>query len=81
VKESILQNIKRGKSEKIYREELNDEIIATLYVASTDLISNGEAFSATKLNSDQLFLEIMIFQVHGMANEKGLKYLHQLLKN
>jgi TetR/AcrR family transcriptional regulator, cholesterol catabolism regulator len=80
VKNSILDNIKRGKFEKLYRNELNEEVIATMYVGSTDLISNGEAFSESNLNSAQLFLEMMIFQVHGMANEKGLIYLNELLK-
>lgn len=81
VKETILENIKRGKKEGVYRSEINDEVLAIMYVGATDLISNGEAFADTNLSSDKLFIEIMTFQILGMANEKGLKYLNNILKN
>lgn len=80
IKNSILQNIKRGKKEKIYRDELNEEVVATIYVSSTDLISNGTTFSSSNLSSDQLFIEMMMFQLHGMVNENGLKYLESYKK-
>lgn len=81
VKQTILENIIRGKKEGVYRAELNEEVIAIMYVGATDLISNGEAFADTNLSSDKLFIEIITFQIHGMASEKGLKYLNNILKN
>ena len=80
VKESILTNIKRGKKEKIYRKEIKDEIVATMFVGSTDLISNGESFFSSNLSSDQLYLEMISFQIHGMVNELGLNYLNNKYK-
>ncbi len=75
VKKAIIENIVRGKSEGIYRHDLNDDVVATLYVNSTDLISDGEVFADSKLTSDEIFMEIMTFQIHGMANEKGMEIL------
>ena len=81
VKQSILENIQRGKREKIYREELNDDVIATIYVASTDLISDGDVFTNSELSSAKLFIENMTFKIHGMANDKGLIFLNKILEN
>jgi AcrR family transcriptional regulator len=75
VKKSILDNIQRGKNEGLYRSDLNDEIVATVYVSSTDLISNGDVFANFDMTSDQIFMELLNFQLYGMANEKGLDYL------
>lgn len=81
VKETILQNIKRGKSEGLYRSEIPEELIATIYVGATDLISNGEAFAGMDVTSDQIFYEIMKFQVHGMVTPKGLEYLLERIEH
>lgn len=81
VKETILQNIKRGKDEGMYRAEIHEEVLAIVYVGATDLISNGEAFASMDLTSDQIFYEIMKFQLHGMVTQKGLEYLLERIEN
>lgn len=80
VKNAILENIARGKKEGLYREDLAEEIISTIYVGATDMISNGEAFAGMDLTSDQIFYEIMKFQLHGMVTLKGLEYLLERIK-
>ncbi|TNE53706.1 MAG: TetR/AcrR family transcriptional regulator [Bacteroidetes bacterium] len=74
---TILSNILRGKEEGLYRQEIKEEIIAAAYVASTDLILNGDIFSKSEYKSHEVFEEILHFQLSGMVNEKGLKYLKQ----
>lgn len=77
VKGTIMDNIARGKKEGLYRTELPDELIAIIYVGATDLISTGEAFAGLDKTSDQVFQEIIRFQLHGLVNEKGLAYLQE----
>lgn len=79
VKDSILDNIKRGKNEGLYRADLNEEVIAIMYVGATDLLSGGEVFAGLNQTADVLFLEIMKFQLYGMVNEKGRKILEEQL--
>ncbi|MGV3631533.1 MAG: TetR/AcrR family transcriptional regulator [Bacteroidota bacterium] len=81
VRRMILENITRGKEEDLYRSELPDEIIARIYVGATDMISGGEAFADLDKTSDQIFNEIMKFQLFAMVNEKGLEYLKLRMKN
>lgn len=79
VRKMILENIARGKAEGLYREELPEEIVARIYVGATDMISDGEAFADLDKTSDQIFSEIMKFQLYGMVSEKGLEYLNNRL--
>jgi AcrR family transcriptional regulator len=75
VNESFLQNIKRGIEEGLYREDMNPEIIARMNVSMTDMIFNGKTFPNTIFKYEKVFEEMFRFQIHGMANEKGLKFL------
>jgi AcrR family transcriptional regulator len=77
----IKENINRGIKEKIYRDDLNVEVISRLYVGCTDLLMNGEIFPWPEFQFEQLFSEFIQFQIHGMANEDGLKYLKNKLSN
>jgi AcrR family transcriptional regulator len=75
VHQSFLDNLKRGIDEGIYRADINPEIIARLNVSMTDLIFNGTTFPNETFKYDVVFEEMFRFQIHGMANEKGLNYL------
>ncbi len=81
VRRMVLENIARGKNEGLYREELPDEIIARIYVGATDMIFGGEAFADLDKTSDQIFNEIMKFQLFAMVNVKGLEYLKSRMEN
>ena len=75
VHQSFLDNINRGVEEGLYREDINPEIIARMNVSMTDMIFNGKTFPTTIFKYEQVFEEMFRFQIHGMANEKGLTYL------
>jgi AcrR family transcriptional regulator len=77
----IKSNIERGIKENIYRSNLDPEIISRLYVASTDTILSGEVFPWPEFKFQEVFTEMIRFHIKGMANEKGIKYLKQRLKN
>lgn len=77
----IRNNIQRGIDEGIYRSNLKVEIVARLYVGSTDLILNGDIFPWPEFKFEELFNEMIRFHIKGMANEKGIKYLQKRLSN
>jgi TetR/AcrR family transcriptional regulator, cholesterol catabolism regulator len=77
---SIRENIDRGIKEGIYRDNLDKEIVARLYVASTDVIMGGEVFPWPEFRFDQVFIETLRFHIRGMANEKGMNYLKERIK-
>lgn len=77
---SIRENIQRGIQEGIYRENLDKEIVARLYVASTDVIMGGDVFPWPEFRFDEVFIETIRFHIRGMANESGIIYLQERIK-
>ena len=77
----IRNNINRGIKEKIYRDDINEEIVARLYVGSTDMIMSGEVFPWPEFKFEELFREMIQFHIMGMASEKGMKYFKKRLND
>lgn len=71
------ENIQRGIAEKIYRDNINVEIIARQYVASIDTILGGDIYPWPEFKVEQVFLELLRFNIRGLANDEGIKYLKQ----
>ncbi len=79
VLQMMIENIKRGIDENIYRSDLNFEIIGRQYVVATDMIMNHEIYPWPTFKIDELFEEVMRFQLNGMVNENGRKILNKAL--
>lgn len=80
VKQQIIQNIKRGISEGLYRENLNHEIVSSSYIATMDAIFEGEISMSKELKFSEILIEVTRFQIRGMANDKGLSYYKKSIK-
>lgn len=77
----LSKNIERGVKEGIYREELLSDIVARLFIGMTDLLFDGKTFPWPEYKLTDLYQTITSFQIHGMANEKGLQYLNNKINN
>ena len=76
----FLENIKRGMKEGLYRQNMDPDIIARLYVASTDLIMAGEVYPWPEYEYGKVFLETFRFHIRGMASDEGIAYLKERIK-
>lgn len=75
VRSLIKQNVEQGIQEKLYRENLNPEIISRLYVHSTAIIINGTLFPWPEFKFQEVYAEMIEFQLHGLLNENGRNFL------
>lgn len=75
------ENIERGIQENIYRNDLHPEIIARLYVSSSDAAMNANIFPWPEFKFQEVFTEMIHFQLYGMVNDEGHKYLKQKMQN
>ncbi|MBV6484967.1 MAG: TetR/AcrR family transcriptional regulator [Flavobacteriales bacterium] len=81
VYDMIVENIKRGIEEGLYRDNVNEEITAKIYVGLIDRMFDSEFFPTNKYSFEVLHREIARYHIRGIASEKGAKYLAQKLTN
>lgn len=77
VTSSIKENIKRGISEGLYREDIQIDIVARLILSSADLILEGKTFPWPEFNTEDVFNVMTRFQIRGLASDKGIEYLQK----
>jgi TetR/AcrR family transcriptional regulator, cholesterol catabolism regulator len=75
--EYILLNLKKGIKEGLYREEMNTEIIAKLYLSRAENSHLNELFTKEEFPSLKTFIEILTYHVRGIATEKGIGVLEK----
>ncbi len=76
----ILLNLKKGKEEGLYREDLNEEIIAKLYLSRSENIHIDNIFTVEEFTSIKLFIELLKYHVRGIATGKGISVLEKRIK-
>jgi TetR/AcrR family transcriptional regulator, cholesterol catabolism regulator len=76
----MTRNMHNGMKEGLYRDDLNVDIIAKIYLARFDLLFDGELFPAEKYRFADIMWESFRYHVRGIASEKGVKYLEKKTK-
>ena len=71
----IKENIAKGKKEGFYRENLNNDVIAKLYLNSIDFLVNPFSFPPSNYNFSELYKEFINYHLQGIASEKGHQYM------
>ncbi|MBC8319915.1 MAG: TetR/AcrR family transcriptional regulator [Bacteroidetes bacterium] len=79
--ESVKNNLKKGKKEGLYRNDLNEDIISRLNLMRIEGIMNSDIFSVEELVSTNLFDEIFRYHLFGIVSDKGRKILDQKFNN
>jgi hypothetical protein len=77
----IVNNVKKGIEENLFREEINPDIVSRLYVSSIDLIFNTDVFPWPKFTFQAVYSELIHLHLHGLVNKNGLNYLQQKISN
>jgi len=76
----ILMNLKKGKEEGLYRKEIDNEIIAKLYLSRSESIHTNDLFTVEEFTSFRLFVELLTYHIRGIATEKGINVLEKKIK-
>lgn len=75
----MIQNFRKGKSEGLYREDMDDEILAKMYVLRMDRVSHDDVVSISEFTSAKFIYEIFIYHIRGIASKKGIEFLESNL--
>jgi len=78
--ESVLNNIRKGKEEDLFRNDLDDEIIAKMQTSRFVSMGQDEIFNHEDVFTPKYILEFFIYHIRGIANKKGLEILEKTLE-
>jgi AcrR family transcriptional regulator len=79
--EMIVKNINTGIEQGLYRENVNPEIIASIYVTMIDKLFDSDMFPSHKYTFSTTHREMVRYHIRGIANKKGISYLVKRLKD
>ncbi len=82
---AMVANLRKGKEEGFFREDLDEMIIAKLYISRVEYPLESDLLTAEEFTSPRFIIQSFIYHIHGIANEKGLKlvasYMNQIRQN
>jgi len=73
----MLSNLSKGKAEGLYRSNLNENIIAKLFVLRMENLMHTDLVSAEELYSEAFFIETYRYHLFGILSEAGLQFIKQ----
>lgn len=73
----IKKNIEQGISEGLYRDDLNVELLARLYIKKIENIHDPDFLPSTEFNIENIFEVMFESHIRGIANKKGIAYLEK----
>ena len=75
--ESMLANIRQGKKEGLFRQELDEVIIAKLHLLRMENMQTNQIFKEEEIHTTKFFAEVFVYHIHGLATAKGLEVLEK----
>lgn len=76
----ILLNLKKGKKEELYRDDMDEEIIAKIYLSRVESIPFNDLYTIEEFTSIRLFVELLTYHIRGIATKKGIAVLEKKIK-
>ena len=74
---SMLSNIRKGKNEGLFREDLDEEIISKMYLLRMSQIPLDESENVEEYTSSSFIYEMFIYHIRGLATQKGIEFLEK----
>jgi AcrR family transcriptional regulator len=76
----VIRNLKKGIDEGLYRNDINEQLIAKMQVERMEKAIDSDYLSIDELSTPDIFLEIFKYHIRGIATEKGLLELDKEIK-
>ena len=75
----IKDNLERGIAEGMYRQDINPDIVARLYISKSSSAADQECFPLSEYPVEELFVELMNYHLHGIVSQKGRDTMEETL--
>ncbi|MFS4466455.1 TetR/AcrR family transcriptional regulator [Maribacter sp. 2210JD10-5] len=81
MEDCVLDNIKRGMEQGIYRENLNKDFVARIYFSGVTSIKDQKLFPINKFPIATLMDEYLEYHLRGIVTPKGRKILNAIINS
>jgi AcrR family transcriptional regulator len=81
MQDCVVDNVKRGMAQGIYRENLNVPFISRIYFAGVNSIKDQKLFPLTHFPSHGLMDDYLEYHLRGIITPKGRKILNNLINS
>ena len=75
----VVDNLKKGMEQGLFRDDINVELIARFYFAGMTSIKDAELFNPTQFSSKDVQETYLEYHLRGICTLKGITELEQLL--
>jgi|GEM_PF-6604338 len=74
---AMKENLQKGENEGLYRKDLNEEIISTLYITRIESIFRKDLEIVIEFTSPKFIYEVFVYHIRGIASGKGIKFFEK----
>ncbi|MFZ4740496.1 MAG: TetR/AcrR family transcriptional regulator [Bacteroidales bacterium] len=78
---NIKTNLLKGIEQGLYRQDLNPDIITSIYVKRMDDVFFEDDYYLNRFAQHEIFSQLFIYHIRGIVSTKGLKYFENKIKN
>lgn len=75
IRNMMLQNLKAGMAEGLYRDNINPELVAEIYVNMVDTMIHNARVNMPEYSLSEFHKELIRYHIRGIASPKGIDYL------
>ena len=76
----LKENVEKGIREKLYRSDLNGELISKLYVQKIEDLHDPNFYERENISFAEVFQVMFENHIRGIANDQGIKYFEERKK-
>ena len=77
----LKRNLERGIAEDLYRNDINTDIIVNYYMHRIEMSGTFDFQNNNQYTFEEVFNTLFIYHIRGIANQKGLDYLENQIRN
>lgn len=74
----MIENIRKGRVQELYREDFDEKIIATIYINRMEMVIDPQIFPIENYTFDKVMSQYIEYHIRGIATPKGLKKLSKI---
>lgn len=73
----IRNNLQKGMLENLYRDDLDPDLLADLYLRMATFITDEKVFERPESKREKLYGEFIKYHIRGISTPKGIRLLNK----